>query len=203
MQERAAYVLVGGNSSRFGEDKALYRLDGSPMAMRLAGIAAEVAEQVTLVGAPERYGDLELRRIGDASPARGPLSGLVAALEDTEARWTLVTACDMPGLRADFLELLFDTAESANASAVIPVQPDGRVQPLCAVYSKALYAPLAEKLQQGVSKVTVALEGLKVRYVHPPEYARMDPAGDLLMNVNRPGDLTRKPATNAPSAPQP
>jgi molybdopterin-guanine dinucleotide biosynthesis protein A len=189
MLERAAYVLVGGESSRFGQDKARYSVDGSPMAMRVARIAAEVADSVTLVGNPERYSDLNLRRIGDASPAAGPLSGLVAALEDTAARWTLVLACDMPGLRGEFLEMLFQTAESGAASAVLPVQRDGRVQPLCAVYSKALYAPLANSLRRGVSKLTVALGGLNLRYLNPPEYQLMDPAGDLMLNINRPGDL--------------
>ena len=69
------------------------------------------------------------------------------------------------------------------------MQPDGRAQPLCAVYSKALYAPLAKNLSQGVSKLTKALGGLDIRYLNAQEYARLDPAGELFLNVNTPGDL--------------
>lgn len=159
------------------------------MAMGVARTASLVAELVTLVGSPQRHGDLGLRLIEDAAPANGPLSGLVAALDDTTARWTLVLACDLPGLRPEFLEMLFQTAESGRASAVIPVQPDGRVQPLCGIYSKALLAPLANNLRQGVGKLTKALGGLNVRYLNAPEYAPLDPSGDLLLNVNTPADL--------------
>ncbi len=191
MVGRAAYVLVGGKSSRFGQDKARYPLGGQPMALTVARVAEKVAGRVTLVGRPHDYADLGLRLIDDAPPAAGPLSGLVAALEDSAARWTLVVACDMPGLQPAFLEMLFRTAETNGASAVVPVQPDGRVQPLCAVYSKALLAPLRHNLEHGVSKLTKALGGLNIRYLNAPEYSRLDPSGDLMRNVNTPGDLAR------------
>lgn len=191
MVGRAAYVLVGGKSSRFGQDKARYEVGGEPMALGVARVAEKVAGSVTLVGRPEDYSDLKVRLIADAEPAAGPLSGLVAALEDTAARWTLVVACDMPSLRADFLEMLFRTAETSGASAVVPVQPDGRIQPLCAVYSRELYGPLAHNLRHGVSKLTKALGGLNIRYLNEPEYARLDPSGDLMRNVNTPGDLAQ------------
>lgn len=189
MLARAAYVLVGGRSSRFGQDKARFEVGGLPMALRVARAAAEAADAVTLVGPRERYADFELPIIDDETPAAGPLSGLVAALGHTSARWTLVAACDLPGLDSAFLELLFRTAESGRVSAVIPVQRDGRVQPLCAVYSKSLHAPLRENLRRGVSKLTTALGGLDIRYLNAPEYAHLEYGRDLLRNVNAPADL--------------
>ena len=162
------------------------------MALRVARAAAATAERVTLVGSRRQYADFELPMIEDEAPPAGPLSGLVAALGHSPARWTLVVACDLPEIDVAFLELLFRTAESGRASAVIPVQRDGRAQPLCAVYSKSLYAPLRENLRRGVSKLTAALGGLDVRYLNAPEYAHLELGRDLLRNVNAPADLTTR-----------
>ena len=44
-------ILVGGDSSRMGTDKALYEVDGSAMAIRVAAAAtAAGANEVLLIG---------------------------------------------------------------------------------------------------------------------------------------------------------
>ncbi len=191
MQGRAAYVLVGGKSSRFGRDKALIEVDGKPLAAHVAGIADQVADHVTFVGDPTRYEHLGLPVIPDAVLGFGPAAGVAAALAHTSAKWNLIVACDMPRLQVEFLRYLFEAAESSEAQAVVPVQPDGREQPLCAVYSDSLKEPFQAAVAGGVRRVGAVLEPLNVRYLAPREYARIDPSGDVFANVNTPADLHR------------
>ena len=186
---RAGYVLVGGKSSRLGRDKAYLDHGGRPLVLATAEKVREAAGAVTLVGSPERYAHLGPRTIADAAADRGPLAGLVAALDDTAARWNLVVACDMPGLSAGFLRFLFEVAEVSGCEAVVPMQPDGRDQPLCAVYAKSLAERFRRALAGERCKLTSALAGAAVRRLLPPEYDSFGRDGGLFANVNRPEDL--------------
>src|SRR5947207_935848 len=128
---RAGYVLVGGASSRMGQDKARLPLEGKTLLDRVAAAVEEAAGSVTLVGAPERYANLGLRAVPDGRPGCGPLAGIHAALTDSRAEWNLIAACDMPLIAAPFLRSLLDAAESSGADCLIPSGPSGHPEPLC------------------------------------------------------------------------
>jgi molybdopterin-guanine dinucleotide biosynthesis protein A len=189
---RAGYVLTGGRSSRFGVNKAFADVDGKPMVVHVADRVRSVCDSVTLVGPAETYGSLGLRVIEDSVADFGPVAGVLAALEDSSAPWNLIVACDMPRVRMDFLDLLFQHAESSSVDVMMPLDGDGREQPLCAVYSKRVEAPLRRAVATGISKVRRALKGSSIAYFSRSEYAEMDPNGDMLLNVNRPEDLERR-----------
>ncbi len=189
---RAGYVLTGGRSSRFGANKAFADVDGKPMVVHVADRVRSVCDSVTLVGPAETYGSLGLRVIEDSVADFGPVAGILAALENSSAPWSLIVACDMPSVRMDFLNLLFQRAESSSVDVVMPLDGEGREQPLCAVYSQRVEEPLRRAVATGISKVRRALEGSSIAYLPRSEYAEMDPAGDMLLNVNRPEDLGRR-----------
>ena len=39
---------------------------------------------------------------------------------------------------------------------------------------------------------TAAISGANLAYLLPPEYAAVDPSGEMLLNVNRPDDMLRR-----------
>lgn len=188
---RAGYVLVGGRSSRFGRDKALVDVNGRPLARHVADIVSRVTGDVFLVGDPDRYESLGLPVIPDQVRSFGPVAGISAALNHTSAEWNLIVACDMPNLRAPFLEQLFRRAEISKAPAVVPLQPDGREQPLCAVYSSQMRDVMNDAVQRGIRRVVDAISSLGVRLMLPPEYADIDPSGEIFANANTPDELRR------------
>ena len=191
MNDRAGYVLAGGRSSRFGRNKAFEDVDGQPMVLHVAGRIRSVVDSVALVGPAVTYGELGLRVVEDSVEGFGPVAGILAAVEDSAAPWILVVACDLPNIGPQFLEMLFRRAESSNVDAVIPLAADGREQPLCAVYNKSMVEPLRQAVQSGVAKITAAIHGANLAYLLPPEYAVVDPSGEMLLNVNRPDDLLK------------
>jgi molybdopterin-guanine dinucleotide biosynthesis protein A len=184
MDERAGYVLVGGKSSRLGTDKALLDFEGKPLVARVAEAVRSAAGRVTIVGENKKYGHLGLRVIPDPVENFGPLAGLLAALEDSESPWNLVTACDMPYLDARFLSFLFEEAQAAVADILLPVDSEGNPEPLCAVYSLEARSTIRRRVEQGVHKITRAFEGLRVDELAPDRYARFDPEGRIFTNLN-------------------
>lgn len=192
--EVAAYILAGGRSSRFGSNKALHPIDGRPMVLHIADVLGSFARPVTLVGSPADYATLELPAIPDLVANAGPLGGLVTALKHARKDWILVAACDMPRLTEAPLAALLEATRRTPSQAVVPRTRDGRLQPLCATYSKTALAALAAALQAGRRKLIDAFDGIR--------WEALPIAADApFANVNRPGDLPAGPAARAaPSA---
>lgn len=119
-----------------GRDKALLPYRGRTLVEWVAGQAREAAGEVHLVGAPERYDHLEIPCIAERYAGCGPLSGIEAALREGGAEWSLVLACDMPGVDAPFLKELL-AGIGPDVDVVVAVDPAAseteRIQPLCAV----------------------------------------------------------------------
>ena len=111
----------------------------------------------------------------------------VSALADAAAERVLIVGCDFPLVPQALLELLFEKAEGVEA--VVPVQADGRVQPLCAVYARSVRAAVERALAEGRRKASAPLDDLNTLYVQPAEYAQADPGGDAFRNVNTPEEL--------------
>ena len=173
-------VLTGGRSSRFGQDKALYVYNGKP----LAGWALE-----SLAGADERFlvssrpYDLGVPVYPDLYPGSS-LGGLHAALVHAANNWVAVAACDMPFLTADYWQRLL--AHTEGVQAVVVRGPDGKLEPLAALYRETLL-PLAEaQLETGTFKLQTLLETAQTRIL---PWANLGVDAQTFVNANRLTDL--------------
>lgn len=162
--KRAGFVLVGGNSSRMGRDKALLPEGGRTLAEHIASAVREAAGIVTLIGPPERYGSLGIPVVADAVPSCGPAGGILTALSISGADWSLVVACDMPALTASFLRGLMLKAETSGGHCLVPLSPSGKPEPLCAVYHREALPGLRKAVEAGQRKVADILAGLDTQY---------------------------------------
>ncbi|MGC1274039.1 MAG: molybdenum cofactor guanylyltransferase [Planctomycetaceae bacterium] len=111
MSPSPAYILAGGKSSRFGSDKALAPLGGSPLVVRVAEMLRGVSEEVTIVAdVAGKYADLGLTTITDRRMNCGPLAGVETALCDRVERfgpgWIVLASCDLAGLKREWVETI-------------------------------------------------------------------------------------------------
>lgn len=181
VSSRAGYVLVGGNSSRMGRDKALLPWHGTTMAQAVAEAVRTAAGSVALVGNPRRHGHLGYSVVPDMYAGEGPLGGILTAIENSAADWNLIVACDMPALSAGFLGQLLAAADRCEGDALVPVGPSGRLEPLCGVYHRRSRQGLYAAFLGGARKVAVALEGIRCVVWPVPEVS-------YFQNVNTPED---------------
>lgn len=178
---RAGFVLVGGQSTRMGRNKALLPYHGIPLAEFVARTVAQAAGSAVLIGDPAQYKQFPYPVVADRYPGAGPLGGIVTALRHTSAEWNLVVACDMPGVSAEILTAILAAAEQSGAIALIPKGPSGQPEPLCAVYHQRALGGLEAAFEAGHRKVMVAAAQIE---------ARLFPMGEIAVfqNVNTPED---------------
>jgi molybdopterin-guanine dinucleotide biosynthesis protein A len=99
-------VLAGGQSRRFGSDKALAELGGVPLIERAVVALAQWCDEVVIVGG-NRPGHPALADW--PTPGLGPLGGMAAALRHAGARGhaeVLTCGVDSLGLPADLPQCL-------------------------------------------------------------------------------------------------
>jgi molybdopterin-guanine dinucleotide biosynthesis protein A len=203
----AGFVLAGGSSRRFGQDKALVRIGDQVLLPRLCFVLREVARSVTIVGAPEKYGRLGMPCLPDRWPGDGPLGGIVTALgvsgtgEEPAAalpgsenaagvrrpEWNLIIGCDMPFLTSEWLRYLALQAVASEAEVVAPKSAHG-LEPLCACWRSSAAGKLQRVFEGGVRKVTEGMKHLAVEVLDETHWKRFDSADRLFWNMNTPGD---------------
>jgi molybdopterin-guanine dinucleotide biosynthesis protein A len=132
-------VLVGGRSQRMGRDKALLQYaDHRSQLERTSALLQAVCPRVFVSQRAEQNFPLppQTAAIMDSvSAARGPLCGILSAMQaHPQAHW-LVLACDLPWLTSATLDKLI-TAFRAQAPELTAYRSshDGLPEPLCALY---------------------------------------------------------------------
>lgn len=181
------FILVGGASSRMGRDKAQLTLNGRSFVERIDEALRAVAERTRAVGAKGADYSLKFPVVPDVFGGWGALGGLHAALSACEAEWAAVIACDLPFVTG----ALFSRLKSlrADSEAVVPVQPDGRLQPLCALYRRSPCAERARELiASGERRPRALVKAVKARVVTWEELSDLESAQDFFTNVNTPED---------------
>jgi molybdopterin-guanine dinucleotide biosynthesis protein A len=188
MLEVEGFILVGGASRRMGSNKALLNLGGRNFVERIHSALASITTKTSLVGAMEIYPEWpSLPVVPDIHVRWGALGGLHAALAACRAKWTAIVACDLPFVTGELFVRLASFRE--NFDAVVPVQPDGRWQPLCAFYRTAICRERTEALiRGGEHRPRALLNTLNVRHVAFNELRDLDGADRFFINVNTPED---------------
>jgi len=189
LEEIEGFILVGGASRRMGADKAGLKLGNRSFVERVAEALAAIARTVSVVGTDETQIP-RLTVVRDVYPAWGALGGLHGALSACRSSWAAVVACDLPFVTRELFVRL--SSLRGNFDAVVPVQTDGRPQPLCALYRREACTPrAAELIAAGERRPRALLQKVETRWVAPHELEDLQGSTDFFANINTPEDYLR------------
>lgn len=183
------FLLVGGTSRRMGCPKASLQLNGQSMIERQIRLLRSVARRVAVVGGQPRYlSEFDVPCVPDAVTGRGPLGGIYTALLESRTEFGLVLGCDLPFVKRNLLACLMLRARADRSDVAVPRSPDGRLQPLCAVYRRrALYAVRA-RLGQGQNKLSSFFAMVRCTVIPWRELAAAGVRAPAFDNMNTPED---------------
>ena len=185
MDQIEGFILVGGASSRMGTDKSQLVLDNQKFVDRIAGTLSSVTSSVTIVGG--MFPNPTLKSTSDVYPRWGALGGLHGALNACSSEWAVIVACDLPFVTSDLFLRLYQFR--AGYEAVVPQQPDGRYQPLCALYRKDPCLRVSTDLIESRHRRPLdLLETVNTRWVDFGEIAQLNQSRKFFVNINTPQD---------------
>lgn len=157
VSECGAVILSGGRSSRMGTCKALLTLHGQTMIQHLSAQLQMFDECILSTNTPELASGLPLIPVADIYCGAGPAAGLHAALSVTTKKALFCLPCDLPFFSEKLVWLLLDACPP-QADAIICRDGQGRIHPLCGIYSKTVLAYLTNRLESGRYKMLEFLE---------------------------------------------
>lgn len=189
MLDVEAFILVGGRSSRMGKDKAGLRFGERSAVALIAASLQVVAHTIRSVGGAVPVNE-DLENIADAHDQWGPLAGIEAALGNSNSEHCLIVACDLPFVTAKLFERLIGLAD--HWDAIVPLQSDGRPQPLCAIYRRTPCLTVARKvIADGQHSPRALLDQIQTRYVSFAELSDLAGSEYFFFNVNTPENYER------------
>jgi molybdopterin-guanine dinucleotide biosynthesis protein A len=149
-----ALVLLGGKSSRMGEEKGLIQYHEKTQAEHLVSLLEEIGLEVFLSVREEQkenYSFLNRPFITDQIQGAGPLGGIASAMRTFPRTAFLVVACDLPNLQIEQLEFLVKN-RNAKAFATSYESPmDGGPEPLCSIFEPKSFSALMKVWVNGKS----------------------------------------------------
>lgn len=178
--EFSVAILIGGDSSRMGTDKATFEVDGRAMAARVADAAEQAgASEVLLIGGTQaKAKKLQGTWKKDGFPGQGPLGGVITALKAASNDSVVVLSCDMPFITDAVISSLVRGLSEAQAS----VGRTDRLNWLCAAWSKSECLSTLQSVwkrdERAVHRAAVLLDVVEVPV---PAMA--------VRNINEPSDL--------------
>jgi molybdopterin-guanine dinucleotide biosynthesis protein A len=179
------FVLAGGQSRRMGTDKSQLLIESQTFIDRIAASLAAVTDSITLVGAREAHP--RFSSVPDVYPTWGALGGVHAALAACTSAWAIIVACDLPFVTAELFHHL--ASLRTDYDAVVPLQSDGRPQPLAALYRiEPCLSRATELIDTGHRRPLDLLELVNTRWVPFAELANLNHAENFFVNINTPDD---------------
>ena len=172
-------VLVGGQSTRMGQDKSNLDYFGKPQKI----VAKELLESNNLetfysVQNASEYDD----EIHDKFLNLGPFGGICSAFQkDPNAAW-FVLATDVPFVNDKIIKLLLNQRNPGKIATAIKGKGKDFPEPLITIYEPKAYPILLQYLAQGYSCPRKALINSEVEIVEVDD--------DFIRNINTPVDFT-------------
>lgn len=173
-----AIILAGGNNSRMEQNKALLKLNGESLIVRIINRIKEHFDKVLIISdSLSSYADpvsnngVYLEK--DLVKGRGPLGGIYSGLKTSSSFYNFFFACDLPFINPELVE--FMKRESSGYDLTIPRTREGYFHPLHAIYSKECLPPIEEQFKENIFKVANFFSKVKVNYIEEEEIEKFNP----------------------------
>jgi len=181
MISATAFILIGGNSKRFGSPKWRTMIHGESIIKKMIR-ACEFCDKTFLIG-KNRPKDLNhISFLQDILEIQAPINGLYTALENTNTDWVLLLASDLPLIKQSILFDLLNYIETTK-DIIIP-EINGKLQPTCALYNKRLKNDCIKQINKHELSLT--------KFVNNNNYSTVDFSlqSEAFLNMNTKNDLS-------------
>ena len=178
-----AAVLAGGASRRMGRPKAQLAYGATTLLAFQTTRLAEIFEEVlVVVKEPPVFEIGPARVVLDGEAEHAAIHGLVRALEEAADR-IFVLAVDLPALPASLIRAIAERSLGSEAAAVVP-RAEGRLQPLAAVWRRAVRPLARRRIEAGELSLHGLAEEAGAETFEESAWRALDPSGNAFENLN-------------------
>ncbi len=160
--------MAGGKSTRMGRDKSLLPIGQIPLIQYVIDQLGLYFDKILISSNnPEFKVRFKETVIPDAELGKGPVVGLMTAIQHSSTDANFVQACDIPETNTRLLKELLSPSEGYDA--VVPQDASGRIEPLFAVYKKSSLPAMEHVMQHENARATRIIRHCQSRLVKMDE----------------------------------
>ncbi|MDD2474524.1 MAG: molybdenum cofactor guanylyltransferase [Dysgonamonadaceae bacterium] len=163
--EITGVILAGGQSRRMGFNKAEAEMHGESMLIRIIDKVKKVTPTIVISSGNLIYPNIQWPQIPDECFKCGPIGGIYSVLKASNTSLNLVVSCDIPLVSVSLLMYIVDKAIGSNSIITVPIDEDGQIQLMCAVYRKGILPILEQQINAHAFKMRDLLNLVSVKYV--------------------------------------
>ena len=185
----SAAILIGGRSSRFGTDKALLNFKGKSLALTIYEHIFEIFKEVYFVSnRPGKDDELNKRILLDVIPNKGALGGLYSALFHATNEYCFITACDLPFIGTELIQILWD--HTGSTDIIAPIWGEN-IEPLAAFYHRRCLSAIEKAIHKDKKMVKGFWDSVSVALIDMCRYYSQNQLKKLFFNINTRQDFNR------------
>ncbi|MGC9144411.1 molybdenum cofactor guanylyltransferase [Hydrogenobaculum sp.] len=180
------FILAGGQSKRFKEDKTLFLLNDKPMVEHVFEILYSFSKNIYIVSKnPEKYSFIKNAiSIKDIIDIQNPLSGLYTACAYTEKPFLIVGA-DMPFIQKELIEYMLKSHK--KEATVFKIK--GFFEPLLAIYSPSTKDKIKYCIENNKGSFQQLLNMLDLNILTEEQAKKIDKELKSFININTKEDI--------------
>ena len=187
IKDVSGLILAGGESSRYGKNKALVNINGIPLIQRVSRVMQSIFQEVILItNTPNEYSFLNLPMYKDLIKGLGPVGGLFTGLTRMVNESGFLVGCDMPFLNGELIRHIVEIRDDCD---VIVPRISGMLEPLHALYSKGCLPAIRKLIDSRKYQIFQFFSEVSVKYVDEDFIRRFDPEIRCFYNINEPQQL--------------
>ena len=181
-----AYILAGGFSKRFGDDKTLFPLKGKPLILHIYKKVSKYFPTYVVAKDLNKYRSLGIKNLlQDKFPeVQSPIVGIYTGLKHSPFEFNLFLSADLPLLCKEYLEFVKNYPYKKGIKGYIPLVGN-KYHFTAAVYSKEIVPLLKEAIRRGYLSIKQFLNEFLIW-----ENLEFIPE-DCFFNLNRKEDLEK------------
>ncbi|MFP3885765.1 molybdenum cofactor guanylyltransferase [Priestia filamentosa] len=165
----AGVLLVGGESRRFGRQKAFAHWKDKEFYQWSFEALNEETQNTVIISHPSLEEKLKTMYnqvyLDDLKyRGKGPLAGLYTGMKKIKANWYAILPCDTPNITGDVLAELKELRDE-RFDAIVPVIEEKK-QPLIALYHKRTLPFIIENLEEGNLRMSSLLDSISVLFAN-------------------------------------
>ena len=159
-----ALILMGGKNSRMnGNVKGLLKIKNSTLLEKnqetlndFSSIYLSINDKFSKEQ-KQNFENMGFKIIEDIYKEIGPLGGIYSSLLNCKEEYLFITACDMPFITKNSIEVLCNKVDK-NTDGVVFYDKNNKLYPLGAIYSKNVLPIIEEMIEKKYYKLSYLIE---------------------------------------------
>ena len=159
-----ALILMGGKNSRMnGNVKGLLKIKNSTFLEKIQETLNDFSSIYLSINdkfskeQKQNFENMGFKIIEDIYKEIGPLGGIYSSLLNCKEEYLFITACDMPFIIKNSIEVLCNKVDK-NTDGVVFYDKNNKLYPLGAIYSKNVLPIIEEMIEKKYYKLSYLIE---------------------------------------------